>query len=223
MKLTKGFFITFEGGEGSGKTTQVNLLGHYLSSLGLPVLVTYEPGATPIGEKIRKLLLSHHQKNISREAETLLYLACRAQHVSEVIVPALKNKKIVICDRFTDSTLAYQGHARGIPLTALSHVEHFSRGSVAPDLTVLLDADPELLFRRLKHKHLEHKDRLESESLSFHQKVRKGYLLLAKKNMRRFFVADACKKTNELRDEIRSRVMTALSKTRRRQIKTRRA
>lgn len=211
-KLKKGFFITFEGGEGCGKTTQIKLLRKFLSKNGYPLITTYEPGATPIGELIRRILLSNHHGEISRETETLLYLACRAQHVREIIAPALKEKKIVLCDRFTDSTLAYQGFARGIALTLLQSLERFSRNGIAPDLTILLDADPRPMFQRLKQKHLEHKDRLESESLAFHQKVRKGYLALAKKNPKRYLIVDARKSVHSIHEEIKRHVMSMLTK-----------
>ncbi len=210
--LKKGFFITFEGGEGCGKTTQIKLLCKFLSKKGYPVITTYEPGATQIGELIRRILLSNHHSEISRETEALLYLACRAQHVQEIIAPALKEKKIVLCDRFTDSTLAYQGFARGIVLMSLQQLERFSRNGIAPDLTILLDADPRPMFLRLKQKHLEHKDRVESESLAFHQKVRKGYLALAKKNPKRYLIVNARKSVPSIHEEIKRHVMFMLNK-----------
>lgn len=210
--MKKGIFITFEGGEGSGKSTQANLLYRFLKQKNYPVINTYEPGITHVGEKIRRILLSNKHENISRETEALLYLACRAQHVSEIISPALAAKKIVLCDRFTDSTLAYQGFARGIPLPLLSQLENFSRRSITPDLTILLDADPKLMFKRLTQKHCEHKDRLESESLNFHQKVRKGYMSLARNNAGRIVVVDASKSMDILHDEIKNRVMLVLKK-----------
>lgn len=210
--MKKGFFITFEGGEGCGKTTQIKWLRKFLTKKGYTAVTTYEPGATQIGEHIRRILLSNHHGEILRETEALLYLACRAQHVHEIIAPALKEKKIVLCDRFTDSTLAYQGFARGIALTLLQQLERFSRNGIAPDLTILLDADPRPMFLRLKQKHLEHKDRLESESLAFHKKVRKGYLALAKKNPKRYLIVDARKSVHTIHEEIKRHVMSILNK-----------
>ncbi len=200
--MKKGFFITFEGGEGCGKSTQAKLLYKFLKHKKYPVLLTYEPGATPVGEKIRSLLLGNNQGKISRETETLLYLACRAQHVSEIIAPALASGKIVLCDRFTDSTLAYQGFARGISMKPLKIIEQFSRNGLVPDLTILLDADPKKMFPRIKSK----RDRLESESVQFHEKVRRGYLALAKKEPRRLLKLDAGEGMQVLHKKIKKRI-----------------
>lgn len=204
--MKKGFFITFEGGEGCGKSTQAELLYKFLKQKKYPVLLTYEPGATPVGEKIRALLLSNRHKKISRETEALLYLACRAQHVSEIIAPALASGKIVLCDRFTDSTLAYQGFARGISMKPLKIIEQFSRNGLVPDLTILLDADPKKMFPRIKSK----RDRLESESVQFHEKVRWGYLALAKKDARRILKLDAGEGMQVLHEKIKKRIIKLL-------------
>lgn len=172
--MKRGFFITFEGIDGTGKTTQSKLLDSYLKKKGYSVLLVYEPGGTEIGERIRDLLL-HGQAEISSLTELFLYEASRAQLVEEVIKPALNEGKIVICDRFTDATIAYQGYGRGLKKEAIGLLNKKATKGVIPDLTFCLDIEPGDRFSKE-----EIKDRLEKEGLSFHQRVRKGYLALAK-------------------------------------------
>lgn len=174
MKREKGFFITFEGIDGSGKTTQSKLLENYLKKKGHSVLLVYEPGGTEIGEGIRDLLL-HGRADISSLTELLLYEASRAQLVEEVIKPALKEGRIVICDRFTDATLAYQGYGRGLKKEIINLLNQEATRGIEPDLTLYLDVEPENKFNEGVE------DRLEREGLSFHKRVREGYLALAKK------------------------------------------
>lgn len=171
----KGMFITFEGFEGSGKSTQINLLAGYLKKNGYPVLLLREPGSTRISEKIRAILLDKKNDFIREKTELLLYLAARAQLVEEKIIPALKQNKIVLCDRFQDATTAYQGYGLGLDIKLIKSFGEFVAAELKPDLTILLDIKVEEgLKRRGKNK-----DRIEQRSLSFHRRVKEGYLKIA--------------------------------------------
>ena len=182
----KGYFITFEGPEKSGKSTQAKLLQQYLSKKGFSCLFIREPGSTILGEKIRKVLLDKNNTHISYAAEMLLYMAARAQIVKDVIAPALKKGKIVICDRFLDSTIVYQGYGLGMDVETIKKIGEFVTCGIEPDITVLLDLGArESLFKQ-NHK----KDRIELRSKKYHDKVRKGYLSLAKKNPRRIKIVE---------------------------------
>ena len=172
------YFITFEGPEGSGKTTQINKLAVYLKKKGLKYIITREPGGSFVADKIRNILLDTGNKDLSPDAELLLYLASRAQHVKDKILPALKQGKIVICDRFSDSTMAYQGFARGFKRSLIRELNNFATGGLEPDLTLLFDIDVKKGLSRA-HKAKNRKDRLELESLRFHNAVRKGFLKIA--------------------------------------------
>jgi len=171
--MVRGVFITLEGPEGSGKSTQAQLLAAALSNRGYQVTVTAEPGGDPVAEEIRKIVL-HSKSDIVPEAELLLYLAARAQHVRHIILPALERGEIVISDRFADSSFAYQGYARGIDLESLRELNHFATGGLTPDLTILLDVPVEFGLERQNDK-----NRFEAESVEFHNKVRSGFLELA--------------------------------------------
>ncbi len=185
--MKKGLFITFEGAEGSGKSTQIKRAAAHLRKMGKRVLLLREPGGTRVSEAIRAIILNKKFKEMSDATELLLYLAARAQIVREKIMPALKAGKAVICDRFEDSTLAYQGFGRKISLrTIVSVSRELVRGSLRPDLTFLLDIPPSQgLKRGGRH------DRIERQSLGFHHRVRRGFLKLAKKEPRRIKVLDA--------------------------------
>lgn len=169
-------FITFEGSEGCGKSTQSRLLYQYLKQKGYPVIYLREPGGVKISEKIRKILLDPRNKKMSSECETLLYMAARAQVVNEIIRPALKKGKIVICDRFMDSTIVYQGFGLGIDIRMINLIGKFATANIIPDLTIFLDL---AVSEGLEHRRLT-KDRIESRSLKYHIKVREGYLRLAR-------------------------------------------
>ncbi len=175
--ITRGVLVTFEGIDGCGKTTQARFLYRFLKKRKIPVILLKEPGGTPLGEAIRKLLL--HSQQISAWSELFLYLASRAQLVEEVVRPALAKGKVVILDRYLDSTLAYQGYGRKLPLPFIRKAHHEFLGTLKPDLTFLLDARPEELSRILSAKG---PDRMEKESLSFQKRVRRGYLILAREN-----------------------------------------
>lgn len=174
--------ITFEGGEGAGKTTLINKLYAHLQSRGHAVLLTHAPGGTPLGKALRQLLLA--QVDLSSRAELLLFLADRAQHVDEVIRPALQDRKIVLCDRFYDSTVAYQGYGRGFPIAWVEKLALFAAEGLKPHLTIYLDIDPRVGLARIRGE----KDRIERESLVFHDTLRAAYLEIAKKEPDRFHV-----------------------------------
>ena len=182
----KGIFITFEGADGCGKTTQLELIKKYLDDKGYKTLKTREPGATELGLELRKILL-HYEKPVSDAAETYLYLADRAQHVEFEIKPALDEGSIVLCDRFTDSTLSYQGYARGQNLDTIKKLNEIATGGLKPDLTIVFDIDSEIAQKRLG----DTKDRLEKEGLEFHKALRLGYLEIAKKDSKRVKVINS--------------------------------
>ncbi|HQH50557.1 MAG TPA: dTMP kinase [Candidatus Cloacimonadota bacterium] len=201
----KGLFVTFEGIEGSGKSTQMKMLAEKLEELGRPLLLTREPGGPPIAESIRALLLDPGNKEMLRETELLLYSASRAQHTGQWILPALRQGKIVLCDRYYDSTIAYQGAARNQNLDFIAVLTRFSTFNTVPDITFLLDLPVEEGFARIGHRKL---DRLEQEDRSFHERVRQQYLLLAKEQPGRFVVLDATLPPQELHKLIINQVLT---------------
>ena len=199
--MKKGFFITFEGAEGSGKSTQIRNAVAFLKKKGRSVVMLREPGGTRISEAIRSILLDKNLKEMSPVTELLLYLAARAQIVREKILPALKKGKVVICDRFEDSTRAYQGFGRKIPLEAIEQASKLVRGNLKPDLTFVLDVDiTKGLARGGRH------DRIEREVLSFHHRVRQGFLALAKKEPRRMVVLDTSKSLESVSQKVRERL-----------------
>jgi dTMP kinase len=193
----KGHFITLEGGEGSGKTTLRHQLAAFLTEKGYDVITTREPGGTHLGETIRDWLL--HQDpalSIGHQAELLLFLAARAQHIEEKILPALETGKIVICDRFNDSTIAYQGGARGLGVKYVTKLCHLICGDVAPQLTLFLNVPPEIGLSRSRSVHKEQSssgelDRIESEALPFHRKIQQTLELLAKREPLRIYTINA--------------------------------
>ncbi|MFH1037592.1 MAG: dTMP kinase [PVC group bacterium] len=189
--MMKGTFITFEGGEGSGKSTQARLLAGYLKQAGRDVVATREPGGTEIGDEIRGILLNPELTEMGNVTELLLLAASRAQNVCERIRPALERGAVVICDRFIDSTLAYQGYGRKFDLKLLASLNRLATGGVTPDLTILLDLSPEIGLARAKalDKAGSKKgegDRIEQEDIEFHRRLRKGFLELAEKEPERF-------------------------------------
>lgn len=187
----KGHFITFEGGEGVGKTTLIDLLYDTLQSEGRAVIKTRAPGGTVLGHQIRDLLLHQEEHRPTKKAELLLFLADRAQHVEEVILPALQQGDIVLCDRFNDSTLAYQGAARSFDLEMVRHLCSFATSHLLPDLTFFLDLDPQIGLQRTGRGAHSDPDRLEKENLEFHTKVRQAFLSFSKEEPSRFHVIDA--------------------------------
>ena len=201
-----GKFITFEGPDGAGKTTQMKMLGEKLTSAGIAVSYTREPGGTRISEEIRKLLLDPANREMVSRTEALLYAAARAQHVEEFIRPEVAMGKVVLCDRFTDSTIAYQGYGRGIDLEFLEKLNKMATMGVRPDLTFILDIDPGKGINRIIEKRAvatgEGKDRIELENLDFHTRVRDGFLELARRDKVRYKVIDATKTQDVIHNEI---------------------
>lgn len=184
----KGLFITFEGGEGAGKTTLIEEISKALEKKGHKVLKTREPGGTKLGEEIRSILLGSKEP-VSPYSELCLFLASRAQHIMEVILPALHTGAIVLCDRFNDSSIAYQGAARGLGVKEVETFCSFISEKLVPDLSLYLDLDPEVGLQRASNvgKH----DRIESETLEFHKKIREGFLQIQRNDPKRFYLVDA--------------------------------
>jgi len=190
MEIRVGHFITFEGIEGCGKSTQIRLLGEHLESKGYRVVLTREPGGCPISDKIRSILLDAENREMRPLTELLLYAAARAQHLAEVIQPALDAGCIVLCDRFTDATIAYQSFGRGIERETIDLLNTLACQSLHPDLTILIDCDPEVGLGRARQR-IEaasgpREERFELESLEFHRRVRDGYLSLELEEPQRF-------------------------------------
>jgi len=189
-------FVTFEGGEGSGKSVQARALYRRLSQSAIPVLLTHEPGGTPFGNKIGRWLKWTETKDVSPLTELLLFNASRAQLISEVIRPGLKKGTAVICDRYTDSTTAYQSYGRGLDLAIVEMVNNAATQGLKPELTVLMDIPVE---EGLARKRVKKQDRFEREDIAFHQRVRDGFLRLAADEPQRWLVVDACQSKAEIR------------------------
>ena len=201
-----GLFVTFEGPEGSGKTTQVRLLAAWLREIGQDVLTTREPGGTRIGNAIREVLLNPAHTEMRPEAEILLFSAARAQHVGEIIRPHLESGGVVLCDRYGDSTLAYQGYGRQLCLDTLTLITAFATGDLRPDLTICLDLPvAEGLLRKRNADGIEW-NRMEQEQLDFHERVRQGFLTLAALEPARWRVLDATEPVSEIAAEIRLQI-----------------
>lgn len=200
QKLKKGIFISLEGIEGTGKSTQARMLSEYLRKKGYETVLTEEPGGTAISREIRRVLLSTKHHKMDCMAELLLYNAARIQHIKEKIAPALTKGKIVITDRFSDSTVAYQGYGRGISIRLIDSLDRIATGRMRTDLTILLDLDVETGLMR--NKHINKRDRLELEDVKFHKKVREGFLKLAAKEPKRIKLVKASKKIEEIHREI---------------------
>lgn len=195
-----GKFITFEGIEGCGKTTQIKLLNEYLKKRGIKTVLTREPGGTLIGDEIRKTLLDANNKKMHPVTELLLYSASRRQHLEELIKPAIAEGKFVLCDRYSDSTTAYQGAARKIGGKILTDLDKIATDALKPDLTIIFDIDPKEGLKRVAGRGT--LDRLEQEEFNFHERVRNGYLEIAKAEPKRVKVLDASKKIEDLHKEI---------------------
>lgn len=205
----KGLFISFEGIEGTGKTIQSKLLCEYLTKKGFKVLLTEEPGGTRIGRTIRDILLSVDNIEMAPLTELFLYNASRIQHIKEVILPAIKKGMVVITDRFSDSTVAYQGYGRGIELNLINAIEHIVTEGLRPDKTILLDLDVAIGLQR--NKGINKEDRIELENVSFHERVRDGYHALAAKEPERIHVMDASKSIEHIHGSIKNLVQDFLS------------
>ena len=200
-------FITFEGVEGSGKTSQIQRLKKYLTQKGIPCKVTREPGGSPIGEKVRKILLDPEHREMVPATELLLYEAARAQHVREVLKPLLKKGGIILCDRFCDATLAYQGYGRRIDLKWIARLNRLASQGVKPDVTFLLDCPSVVGLNRAIQRNRtlrqEREERFEKEEIQFHHRVRKGYLAIARKEPHRVKVIDTREGEEKVFEKIR--------------------
>lgn len=205
-----GIFITMEGPDGAGKSTQIDLLRVYLLEKGYDIIVCREPGGTVISEAIREVILNKDYKNMGHMTELLLYAAARAQLVEEVIQPALSQGKVVICDRFIESSAVYQGIARGMGIDLVYEVNQFAVDGTMPDITILLDIDAETGIGRKKQQ--AELDRMESEQLGFHKKVVEGYRLLAERDKNRMVKIDGRNSIEEIHRQIKEAVDDALSK-----------
>ena len=207
-----GFLVTLEGGEGGGKSTQAELLGTWLGEAGYEVVVAREPGTTAVGESVRRILLEGAPDHLAPEAELALYVAARAQLVAEIVRPALQAGRVVVLDRYGDSSVAYQGYGRGLDPDRVREMNRWATGGVEPDLTILVDVVAELETDRLEGRP---RDRLERAGRSFHERVREGYLELAGKEPGRFLVVDAGRPIDEIQGVIRERVGSLLARRRR--------
>lgn len=196
-EMVRGIFITFEGCEGAGKSTQIRLLCEYLDELGVEYIVTREPGGSLVAEQIRKIILDGKNTSMCDECEALLYAAARVQHLKEIVAPALSQGKLVICDRFVHSSLAYQGHARGLGMQYIRSINDFAIKNYSPDLVLFLDISPKSAFER-KHG-ADKNDRMEMLGMDFHMKVYEGYkqLLATDPNIYRVDCSGTKYQTNE--------------------------
>lgn len=204
--MKRGLFISIEGPDGSGKSTQIRLLEEFLNENGMDTILTREPGGTVISEKIRQIILDKEHIEMDPMTEALLYAASRAQHVAEVIKPGLQAGKTVICDRFVDSSIAYQGYGRHLG-DAVRIINEYAVAGCMPDITFLLKVEPSVGKKRIKEEEL---DRLENEQLDFHNAVFDGYLELEKKYKDRIIGIDATKNIDEISDEIISSMKNIL-------------
>lgn len=195
--MSKGLFITFEGADGCGKTTQLMLLAKYLKAQGREVVVTREPGARGLGEKIREILLNYDGE-VSSRAEAFMFLADRAQHIDVIVNPAIKSGKIVLCDRHTDSSVAYQGYGRRLDIDEIKRLNSIATNGKKPDMTLIFDIDVETSMARVG----DMKDRMESAGIEFFNRVRNGYLEIAKQEPNRVKVLDASKSIEEIHKNV---------------------
>lgn len=209
-------FITFEGIEGCGKSTQLQMLAQLLTDQGRSVTVTREPGGCPIADQVRSILLDAGNHAMTPLAELLLYAAARAQHMTEVVLPALRAGRIVLCDRFTDATAAYQGYGRQLDMTVIRQLNQLATTGVAPQLTILLDCPVEIglerAMARINSSCGAREERFEMEALSFHRRVREGYLTLAAKEPERFVIIDSTTSVRQSAADVASAVLPRLAR-----------
>lgn len=207
-----GTFITLEGGDGAGKTTVLEDVAARLTQAGYDVLLTREPGGIPISEQIRAIILHPAHTEMDQRTEALLYAAARRQHLVQKIIPALEAGKIVLCDRFIDSSLAYQGYAREIGIDRVLTINEFAIEGVMPHLTIYLDISPEVGLDRINRNQAREKNRLDLETLQFHQKVREGYQLLVKKFPERMKQIDAERSMEVVKEDVYRTILSHLEK-----------
>ncbi|MSN26216.1 MAG: dTMP kinase [Geobacter sp.] len=209
-----GYFITFEGVEGSGKSTQIRFLADELISRNLATTLTREPGGCPIADQIRAILLDADNSAMSAMSELMLYAAARAQHVNEVVAPALADGNIVLCDRFCDATVAYQSYGRGLDRAVIDTLNKHACSGISPDLTILIDCDPQVGLararRRIELSSGPREERFELETVAFHQRVRSGYNNLAKTEPQRFVIIDGADTIENIASKIRDAVLSRI-------------
>ncbi len=210
-KLTKPYFITLEGIEGSGKTSQITSITSFLTSKGEPAISTREPGGTELANRMRKILVEPHKEPLQPMAELLLYNAARVQHVSQVIRPTLNAQQSVVCDRYIDATVAYQSYGRGLPLGTVTQINDWASDGLIPDLTFLLDCPPAAGLARSQARldqESSNEGRFEAEELAFHERVRQAYLDIADRQKDRFVLIDA----TQAQEEVTTQILTELEK-----------
>ncbi|MBM7646486.1 dTMP kinase [Scopulibacillus daqui] len=211
----KGLFITFEGPDGSGKTTQIRKLANYLKEKEIPYILTREPGGTKISDDIRSIILNPAYNELTDETEILLYAASRAQHVREKIKPALESGKIVLCDRFVDASIAYQGYGLGIPIKTVKSINEFATEGLTPDRTYLLDISPEnarnRMLERAETEYEEGLDRIEQRHYAYHCKVREGFSNIYRENKHRICFIDGDRSQDQVFEDIKNDVMQVIN------------
>ncbi|MCM3667128.1 dTMP kinase [Mesobacillus subterraneus] len=210
--MANGIFITIEGPDGSGKTTIIQMLAENLEREGFEVIATREPGGIEIAEQIRKVILDPDNTEMDSRTEALLYAAARRQHLAEKVRPALEKGKIILCDRFVDSSLAYQGHARGLGIDEVYSINEFAIEDMMPELTLYFDIAPEVGLERINKNKGREVNRLDMEKLDFHQKVREGYLILADRFADRIVKIDASKELQAVYKQAEAKIKSLLNK-----------
>lgn len=208
--MERGIFITMEGPEGAGKTTILKMLGETLKQEGYSVVLTREPGGIPISEQIREVILNKENTAMDSRTEALLYAAARRQHLVEKIIPALEKGMIVLCDRFIDSSLAYQGHARGLDMDEIYSINKFAIGDFMPDITFYFDIDPAEGLKRISANNNREVNRLDLEELHFHEKVREGYQLVMERWKERFVRIDASQPVDVVFEQTKTSIIKIL-------------
>ena len=206
--MNRGKFIVFEGGDGSGKSTALEKIYDFLVENGIECIKTREPGGIKISEDIRNIILDTKNTEMDRKTEALLYAAARRQHLVEKVIPELEKGKIVLCDRFIYSSLAYQGYARGIPVDEIFQINKFAIGEYMPDLNIFFDISPEIGLSRIQKNKDREVNRLDLEKLDFHNRVRDGYYKLVEKNKENFAIIDAEKSIDEVFNETKDIIMS---------------
>ena len=201
--MKKGLFIVFEGGEGAGKSTILDKIYDWMNTEGIPCIKTREPGGIKISEQIRSIILDNNNTDMDERTEALLYAAARRQHLVEKIIPALNEGKVVLCDRFIDSSLAYQGYARGIGMDEILEINKFAIGEYMPDLSIFFDLEPSEGLKRINIDNNREVNRLDNEKIDFHNKVREGYYKILEKDKDRIVKVDASKTIDEVYEDVK--------------------
>lgn len=201
--MKKGLFIVFEGGEGAGKSTILDKIYDWMNTEGIPCIKTREPGGIKISEQIRSIILDNNNTEMDERTEALLYAAARRQHLVEKIIPALNEGKVVLCDRFIDSSLAYQGYARGIGMDEILEINKFAIGEYMPNLSIFFDLEPSEGLKRINIDNNREVNRLDNEKIDFHNKVREGYYKILEKDKDRIVKVDATKSIDEVYENVK--------------------